>query len=171
MVKAPQTKPRKSAVKKRKRAPRVKILTIQEMATGIGVSTRTIDKYVKRGCPRTTIEAVQKWRLENIRAVSEDCQDDEIGPETRRAELFDKLESARARNIKNDLMEGKLIRKDTVITDITMASTRLANRYNSIGTMCANYCPSEIKATIKATIEEVIRIGFKEFCNDLGKYL
>lgn len=171
MKKAAKRTTKKRKPTTRKRSPRVKTLTIEAIATGIGVSKTTIDKYVKRGCPRTTIEAVQKWRLENIRAVSEDCEDDEIGPETRRAELFDKLESARARNIKNDLMEGKLIRKDTVITDITMASTRLANRYNSIGTMCANYCPSEIKATIKATIEEVIRIGFKEFCNDLGKYL
>ena len=145
-----------------------KNLTIKAMADGIGVCTATIDKYVARGCPRTSIEAVQKWRSENIKAVAEDADPSEIGIELKKAEIAERWENARTRQMKNDLMTGRLIKKDEVELHLRTALSRMVNRLNSLGLKCANICPSELKAPIKEAIEETVRICLKEVCDDMG---
>lgn len=137
------------------------------MAEGIGVCTATIDKYVARGCPRASIEAVQKWRSENIKAVAEDADVSEIGIELKRAEMAERWENARTRQLKNDLAQGRLIRKDEVERDISIGLSRLVNRLNSLGLKVANICPSEMKAPIKEAVEDTIRIALKELSDDI----
>lgn len=143
-------------------------LTIQQMADGIGVCTATIDKYVKRGCPRTSIEAVQKWRSENIKAVAEDADVSEIGIELKKAEIAERWENARTRQLKNDIAEGRLIRKDEVERNLAIAMARLVNRLNTLGMRCANLCPAELKAPIKESIEEQVKTALKELSDDIG---
>lgn len=138
------------------------------MADGVGVSTTTIDKYVKRGCPRTSIKDVQKWRSENIKACAEDADISELGIEARRAEIADKWESARARQMKNDERAGKFILKSEVELDLRVACSRLVNRLNSLGLKCANICPSELKAPIKQAVEDTVRLALRELIDDLG---
>jgi hypothetical protein len=162
-----QRRPKGKKAKKPPAKRRSRNLTIQAMADGIGVCTATIDKYVKRGCPRTSIEAVRKWRAENIKAVAEDTDDSALGIEFKRAELIDKLECARTRQMKNDLMEGRLIRKDEYELNLRTAASRLMNRLQSLGIKCANICPSELKVPIKDAVEDTVRIAMKEFCDDL----
>jgi hypothetical protein len=146
---------------------RTRNLTIKAMAEGIGVCTATIDKYVARGCPRTSIEAVQKWRSENIKAVAEDADVSEIGIELKRAEMAERWENARTRQLKNDLAQGRLIRKDEVERDIAIGLSRLVNRLNSLGLKVANICPAELKAPIKEAVEDTIRIALKELSDDI----
>lgn len=160
MVAAKKTRKKKTRVVKRN-------LTIQQMAEGIGVCTATIDKYVKRGCPRTSVEAVQKWRSENIKAVAEDAEVSEIGIELKRAEMAERWENARTRQLKNDLASGRLVRKEDIERDLSIAVSRLVNRLGSLGLKCANICPSELKAPIKEAIEDTVRTSLKEICDDL----
>lgn len=158
---------RKAKSVKSKSPRKQKLMTIQQMADGIGVSTVTIDKYVKRGCPRTSIEAVQKWRSENIKAVAEDADISEIGIELKRAEMAERWENARTRQLKNDLATGRLIRKEDVERDLSISISRLVNRLNSLGLKCANICPSELKAPVKEAIEDTVRIALKELSDDI----
>lgn len=158
-----KTRVAKSMAKSRK--PRN--LTIKAMAEGIGVCTATIDKYVARGCPRTSIEAVQKWRSENIKAVAEDADVSEIGIELKRAEMAERWENARTRQLKNDLASGRLVRKDDVERDLSIALSRLVNRLNSLGLKVANICPAELKAPIKEAVEDTVRITLKELSDDI----
>ena len=137
------------------------------MAEGIGVCTATIDKYVARGCPRTSIEAVQKWRSENIKACAEDADVSEIGIELKRAEMAERWENARTRQWKNDLAMSRLIRKEDVERDLSISISRLVNRLNSLGLKCANICPSELKAPVKEAIEDTVRIALKELSDDI----
>lgn len=146
---------------------RTRNLTIKAMAEGIGVCTATIDKYVARGCPRTSIEAVQKWRSENIKAVAEDADVSEIGIELKRAEMAERWENARTRQWKNDLAMSRLIRKEDVERDLSISISRLVNRLNSLGLKCANICPSELKAPVKEAIEDTVRIALKELSDDI----
>ena len=159
-----KTKPKK---KPSPRARKARSLTIKAMAEGIGVCTATIDKYVARGCPRTSIEAVQKWWSENIKAVAEDAEVSEIGIELKRAEMAERWENARTRQLKNDLACGRLVRKEDIERDLSIAVSRLVNRLNSLGLKCANICPSELKAPIKEAIEDTVRTSLKEICDDL----
>lgn len=143
-------------------------LTIPAIAAGIGVSEITIYKYVKRGCPRTSIEAVHKWRSENIKAVAEDCEVTEIGIELKKAEIAERWENARTRQLKNDIAEGKLIRKDDVERKLSIALSRLVNRLNTLGMRCANLCPAELKAPVKDAIEDQVKTALKELSDDIG---
>lgn len=164
MAKATTNKQKRPAKKKPTQS---RLLTIQQMADGIGVSGTTIDKYVKRGCPRTSIAAVQKWRTENIKAVAEDADLSEIGIEIRRAEMAERWENARTRQQKNDERAGKMIAKADVELHLRTALSRLVNRLNSLGLKCANICPAELKAPIKQAIEDTIRVALKELSDDL----
>jgi phage terminase Nu1 subunit (DNA packaging protein) len=163
---------KKKAAKKKapKKAPRkTPSLTIQALADAFGVSTRTIDKYVKRGCPRDSVESAKKWRDENIRATAQDVAPDEIQIELKRAELADKTESARSRQIKNDMLEGLLIRKEDVERDLAVGLSRLTNRLKSLGLRCANLCPAELKAPIKEAVEGTVELALRELCEDLRR--
>jgi len=162
-----QRRPKKKAKRNTGAAKKPRNLTIKAIAEGIGVSTVTIDKYVARGCPRSSIEAVQKWRAQNIKVVAEETDDADLGIEFRRAELIDKLESARTRQMKNDLMEGRLIRKDEYELSLRTGISRLMNRLQSLGTKCANICPAELKVPVKEAVEDTVRIALKELCDDL----
>lgn len=166
MARPQKKEPVKKKPVKRKRVARAKILTIQQIADGIGVSTTTVDKYVKRGCPRTSIEAVQKWRAENIKSIADDTDADEIGLALRRAELKEREENARARQQKNDERAGKVVSIDSVRHFESIVISRMVNRFASLGLKCANLCPSELKAPIKEAVEETVRIAFKEFRNE-----
>jgi phage terminase Nu1 subunit (DNA packaging protein) len=152
---------------KKKTQPARRNLTIQQMADGIGVCTATIDKYVKRGCPRTSIEAVQKWRSENIKAVAEDADVSEIGIELKRAEMAERWENARTRQLKNDIAEGRLIRKDDIERSLSIAMARVVNRLNTIPMRCANLCPAELKAPIKEAIEDQIKTTLRELSAEM----
>ena len=162
-----QRRPKPKAKSKTGRAKKSRNLTIKAIADGIGVSTVTIDKYVKRGCPRTSVEAVQKWRSENIKAVAEDADVSEIGIELKRAEMAERWENARTRQMKNDLMNGRLIRKDEYELSLRTGISRLMNRLQSLGTKCANICPAELKVPVKEAVEDTVRIALKELCDDL----
>lgn len=159
----------KKKPKSSKGKPKGRALTLPEMAEGIGVSVVTIHKYLKRGCPRTSIAAVQKWRSENIKAVAEDTEVSEIGIELKKAEIAERWENARTRQLKNDIAEGRLIRKEEVERGISIAMARLVNRLNTLGMRCANLCPSDLKAPIKESIEDQVKTALKELSADMEK--
>jgi len=161
-----QAKP-KSKRKPAKRKVKTRNPTINQLVEGVGVSDTTLKKYFARGCPRNSVEAVQKWRSENIKAVAEDADISEIGIELKRAEMAERWENARTRQLKNDLAQGRLIRKDEVERDIAIGFSRLVNRLNSLGLKVANICPAEIKAPIKEAVEDTIRIALKELSDDI----
>ena len=157
----------KTKRKPKKRAVKTRNLTIRQLVEGVGVSDTTLKKYFARGCPRISTEAVQKWRSENIKAVAEDAEVSEIGIELKRAEMAERWENARTRQLKNDIVSGRLVRKEDIERDLSIAVSRLVNRLNSLGLKCANICPSELKAPIKEAIEDTVRTSLKEICDDL----
>jgi len=165
--------PFKRAPIKRKSARKQRVApvvppTLDELAIGIGLSSRTISKYIARGCPRTSIKSVQIWRSQNITAVGEDAGLDELSIENKRAEIAERLENARTRKLKNDLLSGQLIRKNEVERDLTIATARLVNRLTSLGASCAVICPSELKAAVKNAVEDVVRTALRELVAELG---
>jgi transcriptional regulator with XRE-family HTH domain len=147
----------------KKKAPRkARNLTIQQMADGIGVGTTTIEKYVKRGCPRTSIDDVIRWRKENIKAVAESADKSEVMLERQRAELAKTLEQAREKQIANDIREGLLLSRSDVEREWSLLLGRLRNKMQGFGLQCANVVPAELKAPVKALIDEQARICLKE---------
>ena len=157
----------KKKPKSNKGSTKPKALTLPQIAEGIGVSVVTVHKYLKRGCPRTSIAAVQKWRSENIKAIAENLEVSEIGIECKKAEIAERWENARARQIKNDIAEGRLIRKDDIERSLSIAMARVVNRLYTIPMRCANLCPAELKAPIKAAIEDQIKTTLRELSAEM----
>ena len=145
----------------------VEVPTVAELAIGLGLSSRTIALYLSRGCPRTSIDDVQIWRSENIKDVAESADLGELSIENKRAEIAERLENARTRKLKNDALAGQLIRKEIVERDLSIAVARLVNRLASLGTRCANLCPSELKAAVKNAVEDTVRTALREFVTEL----
>ena len=146
--------------------------TIAQLAEAFDVSTTTVNNYVKRGMPRDSIVAAAAWREANVKKTpgplslaSEDP--DNLSLQFKLAELADKRESARARKLKNDVAEGQQISRLEVERDISIAVGRLTNKLNSLGTRCANLCPSELKPAIKEAVEDTVRTALKEIIDDL----
>ncbi len=166
-----QRRPKTKATHKTGQAKKSRNLTIKALAEGIGVSTVTIDKYVARGCPRTSIEAAQKWRSENIKAVADDADVSEIGIELKRAEILERLENARTRKLKNDRLQNELRPVSEIEHAIRIIHSRVANRLKSLGHSCANVVPAEFKAVIKQQVEETVRIAMQEAENELCSLL
>lgn len=144
--------------------------TIAQFAEAFGVSKTTVNVYVKRGMPKTSIDAAIEWRANNIKATpgpEPDVDVAEIKEKLLQAELRDKTESARTRKIKNDILEEKLIEKIEVERDTAVAISRLTNKLNALGTRCANLCPADLKAVIKEAVEDTVRLVLRELADDL----
>lgn len=137
-------------------------MTISALANGTGLSISTIERYLRRGCPKTSVEAVMKWRSENISAIAEDAEPSELMQELKRAEIAETNESARAKRLKNDILERKLIPRDEVSRDLSIALARTVNRLQSIPTEVAVLCPDDLKVPVKAKVEQAIRVALKE---------
>lgn len=146
-------------------------MTIAALATGVGVSTTTIERYIRRGCPRTSIEAVQKWRSENVSSIGEDAEPNELMQELKRAEIAATNETARAKRLKNDMLEKKLVPRDVIQRDISIALTRTVNRLQSIPTEVSVLCPDELKVPVKSKAEQLIRVILKELKDSLEDML
>ena len=110
-----------------------------------------------------------EWRLNNIRATAEDVDLSEIGIELRKAEMAERWENARTRQLKNDVLTGRLIRKDEVELHLRTALSRMMNRLQSLGLKVANICPAEMKAPVKEAVEETVRVALKELTDDLER--
>lgn len=137
-------------------------LTIADLAAGVGVSETSIKSYIARGCPRDSVDAVKKWRMENIRTFAEVTADDDLPKERLRAEAAERWENVRTRQLKNDVLEGRLIEKAKVETQLAINLTRLRNRLTSLPTEIAMLCPDDLKVPMKAKVEQVIAVAFKE---------
>lgn len=143
-------------------------MTLQALADGVGVSKTTIEKYCRRGCPRTSVKAALKWRQDNIKSCAEDADPSEIGIELKRAEMAQRWEDARAKAMKNDILSGRLIEKRKVETSLAINLTRLRNRITSLPTEIAMLCPDDLKVPMKAKVEQVIAVAFKEIVDAIS---
>lgn len=145
-------------------------LTLQEAADGVGVSVVTISKYFKRGCPRTSVQAIQKWREENIKAVASDADPSELLVELKRAEIADKAEAARARKLKNDEREKLLVSRTDVVRELALVLSRMKSRVLTLGTECALVCPDALKVPVKQAVDRAVHTALKEITDGLAEW-
>lgn len=144
-------------------------LSVMALAAGVGISDTTLKKYFSRGCPRTSIKAVKKWRAKNIRSTCENADGSEIGIALKRAELAERLENAKGRKLKNDNCEARLISSLEVDGDLSAGLECLETRLNQLGGECETAVegPAELKTQIRECVDETVRLALREFRDDL----
>lgn len=143
-------------------APPAEPKTDAEFAAAIGVSDRTIRRYWKRGAPRDSLAALIAWRDLNIAAIAADGEPGELQLEKLRSGIIKDREAARTQKLKNDALQGTLISRDEVATDISLWLTRFSSRLRSLGMDISSLAPAELKAPIKAMADDRVRVAFKE---------
>ena len=147
-------------------------LTIRAIAEGIGVSTTIIERNVRAGCPRTSIEAVKKWRAQNVKTASASAMDhSELTIELKRAELCERLENARGRKIRNDATDEKLIQADEVARDTNQGLAIIEAGLSDLGARCASRCPPELQTAVEELIDSKARLCLRELRDGLAPYL
>ena len=141
-------------------------MTIPALSEALGLSQTTIKNNVKHGCPRT-VEGAKEWRLNNVNQMVADVSPEDVRQELRLAELAERTENARKRKIENDLKEGIQIPKEEVERDVALAFSRMASHAQGLGSQLANVVPSELKATVKETVEGAVIVWLKELADSL----
>jgi hypothetical protein len=155
--------------RKPSQTPKRDNLTVAELSNGLGISQTMVDRCTARGMPRTSIEAAQKWRSENIKTRSARPVDmSEAGIELQRARIADLLESARRRKMLNDKTEARLIRRDEVQADIATSLDRLTKRLSTLPAEAASVVPVELAESIRDLVSHECELSLDALRNDIG---
>ncbi|MDQ3288932.1 MAG: hypothetical protein M3Q42_11880 [Pseudomonadota bacterium] len=148
---------------------------MKALAAGCGVSERTLNTWVKRGCPRSSIRAALSWRDKHVlprkggprkarRGAIEEAEDTELqGLQARRtlAQCLRDEEAARSAKMKNDLLAGTLVPIDQVVRDEAVRCTQARSILEGLSDAIAKELPEEWRArthaAAKTRIEAVLR--------------
>jgi hypothetical protein len=157
---------------KRKNRAQVAPLTAAAIATHLKISPGTVYGWFGRGCPRTTIAAVETWRAANIRT-------EHARPEKRAADsatgapinlpltITQKRMLADTRKINADVVYKRLRnaekRKDMVSLlaverEVAELVVRIKERLLAAPSEFENSFPAEVRSQCKADFEEHIRL-------------
>ena len=143
--------------------------TIAEVARVIGVSERTLYGYFGGGCPSKKlrngcydIEAIEKWRAENKPAPATKVPVSELAEALKRAELDKLTEDARAKRLKNDLLEKNVVYRDEILQEWNENVLRVKTRLEAIPDECEMLLPGEVRRLIKQEIADKIHLVLKE---------
>jgi hypothetical protein len=142
------------------------------LAAAIGVSKRTLQDYFERGCPRTGLAAIQRWRGDNLSGAKRRGDGGAAPPTSltgdspylERAELEkQKLrEEVRAKRLKNDLAEGLFCRRDEVQHEVAKLCLRIKARLEQLPGEIEIVVPSKLRAGLMPEIETKVRLLLKE---------
>lgn len=146
-----------------------------ELATALGVSSKTINDYVRRGCPTDSPEAARSWKEENIArngpptigerssgVVSRRYASHELDEAEQRAKIAKLEEEARGRRIKNDKEMGSLVYRDDVEQSATELTLRIKQRLEAIPIELEPEIPIDLRAQLTARWSEKIALILTE---------
>lgn len=159
--------------------------TVKELAAALGVSRQQLYKDFRNGCPRGPLEAVRKWRALHktrisartsipsqgggesppISGVEEAIEDAKTRFWRHRADT----ERERANKLAHENQEraNKLISREKVELEMSLAFARLRNHLMGIPRSTATLVPGEQQGPMIKKIETVIRRALKELAAEL----
>jgi phage terminase Nu1 subunit (DNA packaging protein) len=155
-------------------------LTLKQLAAGSGVSERTLNTWIARGCPRTSVEAVRVWQQENVlprkggprknRDAPGDGSPYSLQQRLNLAKADDAEESARTRRLKRRLLQRKLMMIDEAVREAGEIFTEVRAIIESIPDAVAKECPQQLRTRIYDVARNKITAAFKKLAalNSVG---
>jgi phage terminase Nu1 subunit (DNA packaging protein) len=155
-------------------------LTLKQLARGAGVSERTLNTWVGRGCPRSSVAAIDAWKLDNVlprkggpRKDRDGAGDQsQIALQTRLnlAKASDAEESAKSKRLKRRLLQRKLMLITEGVREAGEIFTEVRAIIESIPDAVAKECPQQLRTRIYDVARNKITAAFKKLAalNSVG---
>lgn len=139
----------------------VKKVSAKRLSEELGVSVRSIERYWKRGCPWGPVDAVKRWRAQNIK--SEVIVPSGLREAQARADIARTLETAKNQRIKNDNLEDSLVDRARIRGDARQALQLMTQRLRKLVTECGDAVPAELCSAVYSIIGAATDVAIKEF--------
>lgn len=148
---------------------------LKALAKSLGISERTLRGWRLQGCPTDSLQAAERWRDVNISKPTSGHRPNESQPEDIAEARLRLVQKQAAREeqlalkyeLENAVRRGELIERAEVERDLGLLCSRLNARFLSFGQSAAMVVPGELKNSVKAQIDEQVRLALKEFTEGL----
>jgi phage terminase Nu1 subunit (DNA packaging protein) len=119
-------------------------LTVTAIAKHFDVSRQTIYTWRKEGMPVSDdLPVLESWVAQHKPG---DADDDDLQIQRLKAEIHKLKQDGRGKELKNDVLEGKLVPLDSVLTQVSELTLRVKHRLEAIPDEAASEFPPEIRA-------------------------
>lgn len=140
-----------SAKRKRAKPP-----TRDELAQAMGVNVRTLNGWVAKGCPTTSVEAVRAWKSEHVRprpdaAKQGDEQQNSLQRRRMLAEAEKAEEAARAAKLRNDKAAGLLHENTVCVREAAEIFSAARAMLDAVPDAIAKECPDQVRTRVYET--------------------
>jgi phage terminase Nu1 subunit (DNA packaging protein) len=158
--------------RKERRGPEVP--TLKELASAAGVSERTLNTWIKRGCPRGPIEAVLAWQAENVlprkggprrELTAADKTQIALQQRLNEAKASDAEEGARTKRLKRRLLQRKLMPIEQAVREAAEIFTEVRSILESIPDAVAKEVPQQLRTRIYDVTRNKIAAAFKKLAS------
>ena len=147
---------------KTKQATEDLVSSKSKLAPLVGMSLPMLERYIGQGAriegpPYSVVAA--KEEIEKLREAT-DVDREEVGSlrrERLRAELAERMQSARSKELRNDILEGKFYKSEEVDQYLCEYAARIKSRLEQIPAEVAVEMPGEWRDKIRVLIEDSIR--------------
>lgn len=175
---ASPAKPRKSAKHVDRAPPKAppptQAPTLRELAIGVGVSERTLNTWIARGCPRDSADAIRQWQQENVlprkggpRREPTEADKSQMALQQRlnTAKASDAEEAARTKRLKRRLLQKRLMPIDQAVREAAEIFTEVRAIIESIPDAVAKEVPQQLRTRIFDVARNKITAAMKKLAS------
>lgn len=155
--------------RRRTAQPRWVVQSLGEVAAFFGLSVQTVKQWRMETPPMPgqeghwSLPEIVRWKLE--RAMQSSVLEAQRTERLREMRLKNQLQQLQLQE-----KQGEVVRRDEIQADLTVIASRLRSRFENFGYEAAQCCPDEIRNYVKATIDERVRMAFREFRDSLEDF-
>lgn len=149
--------------------------TIEEVARQLGVTRQTLHQWQREGCPTHSAEAAREWRNLNKRPRYGGPQANvqRVDGDVQQAILLGQAvkirEEGRAKKLKNDILEGKLVYRDDAQQTMNAICALVRTRVEAWPDRLYMEWPAEIRDSITVRLRDEVRLLLTEIAHaDIG---
>jgi phage terminase Nu1 subunit (DNA packaging protein) len=132
--------------------------TLKKLAKAVGVSERTLNTWVRRGCPRGPVKAIDAWKLENVlprkggprskRDATTDQTQQSLQHRVNQANAEKAEQDARWKRTKADQLERKLVPIEQVVREAAEIFIEVRAVLDSIPAAVTKEVPQQLRTRI-----------------------
>lgn len=132
-----------------------------DLAVALGMSLPMLDRYVKQGLPAHRapydVAACQEW-LDQVRGPGQVAPDTNGPLRTKRlaTEIAEREQSVRAKRLRNDILEGRLVYADEVFQQRAMEMLKIKQRLESLPDELQKLAPAEFRGQFRSDLAAAV---------------
>jgi phage terminase Nu1 subunit (DNA packaging protein) len=147
---------------------------LKDLAQGAAVSERTLNTWIARGCPRSSVAAVLAWQQANVlprkggpRKTLTQTDRSQIALQHRlnEAKAKDAEEGARTKRVKRRLLQKRLMPIDQVVREAAEIFTEVRSILESVPDAVAKEVPQQLRTRAYDATRNKITAALKKLAS------